>query len=61
MAISAKESNLEEDIEATLCSLEGGYLKCGDRHSLLYIEDGSYQVADGGYMEHRDRVVIDTR
>lgn len=41
MAISTKESNLEEDIEATLCSLEGDYLKCGDRHSLLYIEDGA--------------------
>ena len=47
--MDAKEKNLEEDIEAFLCSEEGGYLTCDDRHSLRYVEDGSYQVVDGGY------------
>ena len=49
MSVDAKEKNLEEDIEAFLCSEEGGYLTCDDRHSLRYVEDGSYQVVDGGY------------
>ena len=47
--MDAKEKNLEEDIEAFLCSEEGGYLTCDDRHSLRYVEDGSYQVVEGGY------------
>ncbi len=49
MSISAKEKNLEEDIEASLCSEEGGYFACDDKHSLRYVEDGTYQVVDGGY------------
>ena len=49
MVAQTKEKNLEEDIEAFLCSEEGGYLTCDDRHSLRYVEDGSYQVVDGGY------------
>ncbi len=49
MSISAKEKNLEEDIEASLCSEEGGYFACDDKHSLHYVEDGTYQVVDGGY------------
>ena len=49
MSVDAKEKNLEEDIEAFLCSEEGGYLTCDDRHSLRYVEDGSYQVVEGGY------------
>lgn len=57
MAEQTKEQNLEEDIEAFLCSTVGGFLKCDDKHSLLYVEDGSYLVVDGGYMEHRDRVL----
>lgn len=62
MGISAKERNLEEDIEAFLCSPDGGYLSSalpgsqdGDRHSLIYIEDGSYQLVDGGYTADRSR------
>lgn len=57
MAEQAKEKNLEEDIEAFLCSTVGGFLKCDDKHSLLYVEDGSYLVVDGGYMKHRDRAL----
>ena len=57
MTVEAKERNLEEDIEASLCSSAGGFLKCDDRHSLLYVEDGTYQMVGGGYMEHRDRAL----
>lgn len=57
MAEQTKEKNLEEDIEAFLCSTVGGFLKCDDKHSLLYVEDGSYLVVDGGYMKHRDRAL----
>lgn len=49
MAERTKEQNLEEAIEAFLCSTVGGFLKCDDKHSLLYVEDGSYLVVDGGY------------
>ena len=52
-----KERNLEEDIEAFLCSPEGGYLKCDDRHSFLTIGDGGYQMVNGGYMAHRERAL----
>lgn len=55
MPAQTKEKNLEEDIESFLCSPEGGFFKCDDRHSLLYVEDGTYQMVGGGYMEHRDR------
>lgn len=57
MPAQTKEKNLEEDIESFLCSPEGGFFKCDDRHSLLYVEDGTYQMVDGGYMEHRDRAL----
>lgn len=57
MPAQTKEKNLEEDIEAFLCSPAGGFLKCDDKHSLLYVEDGTYQMVDGGYMEHRDRAL----
>lgn len=57
MSAQAKEKNLEEDIESFLCSPEGGFLKCDDKHSLLYVEDGTYQMVGGGYMEHRDRAL----
>lgn len=57
MSAQTKEKNLEEDIEAFLCSPEGGFLKCDDKHSLLYVEDGTYQEVNGGYMEHRDRAL----
>ena len=57
MAAQTKEKNLEEDIESFLCSPEGGFFKCDDRHSLLYVEDGTYQMVGGGYMEHRDRAL----
>lgn len=57
MAAQTKEKNLEEDIEAFLCTPAGGYLKCDDKHSLLYVENGTYQMVDGGYMEHRDRAL----
>lgn len=57
MPAQTKEKNLEEDIESFLCSPEGGFFKCDDRHSLLYVEDGTYQMVGGGYMEHRDRVL----
>lgn len=57
MPAQTKEKNLEEDIESFLCSPEGGFLKCDDRHSLLYVEDGTYQMVGGGYMEHRDRAL----
>lgn len=57
MSAQTKEKNLEEDIEAFLCSLAGGFLKCDDKHSLLYVEDGTYQMVGGGYMEHRDRAL----
>lgn len=57
MPAQTKEKNLEEDIEAFLCSPAGGFLKCADKHSLLYVEDGTYQMVGGGYMEHRDRVL----
>ena len=49
MSIRTKEKNLEEDIEAFLCSEEGGYRECDDRHSLYYSEDGGYQSINGGY------------
>lgn len=42
MPAQTKEKNLEEDIEAFLCSPAGGFLKCADKHSLLYVEDGTY-------------------
>lgn len=57
MSAQTKEKNLEEDIESFLCSPEGGFLKCDDKHSLLYVEDGTYQMVGGGYMEHRDRAL----
>ena len=57
MVAQTKEKNLEEDIEAFLCSEEGGYLKCDDRHSLCYVEDGTYQMVDGGYMAYRSRAL----
>lgn len=57
MPAQTKEKNLEEDIEAFLCSPAGGFLKCADEHSLLYVEDGTYQMVGGGYMEHRDRAL----
>ena len=57
MVAQTKEKNLEEDIEAFLCSEEGGYLKCDDRHSLRYVEDGTYQMVDGGHMAHRSRAL----
>lgn len=49
MNTDIKERNLEEDIETFLCSPEGGYLKCDDKHSLLYAEDDSYAQIGGGY------------
>lgn len=57
MPAQTKEKNLEEDIEAFLCSPAGGFLKCADKHSLLYVEDGTYQMVGGCYMEHRDRAL----
>ena len=57
MPAQTKEKNLEKDIESFLCSPEGGFFKCDDRHSLLYVEDGTYQMVGGGYMEHRDRAL----
>lgn len=57
MPAQTKEKNLEEDIEAFLCSPAGGFLKCADKQSLLYVEDGTYQMVGGGYMEHRDRAL----
>lgn len=57
MPAQTKEKNLEEDIESFLCSPEGGFFKCDDRHSLLYVEDGTYHMVGGGYMEHRDRAL----
>ena len=57
MPAQTKEKNLEEDIEAFLCSPAGGFLKCDDKHSLLYVEDGTYQMVGGGYVEHRDRAL----
>ena len=57
MPAQTKEKNLEEDIESFLCSPAGGFLKCDDKHSLLYVEDGTYQMVGGGYMEHRDRAL----
>lgn len=57
MPAQTKEKNLEEDIESFLCSPEGGFFKCDDRRSLLYVEDGTYQMVGGGYMEHRDRAL----
>lgn len=57
MSAQTKEKNLEEDIESFLCSPEGGFLKCDDKHSLLYVEDGTYQMVGGGYVEHRDRAL----
>lgn len=57
MPAQTKEKNLEEDIESSLCSPSGGFLKCDDKHSLLYVEDGTYQMVGGGYMEHRDRAL----
>lgn len=57
MPAQTKEKNLEEDIESFLCSPEGGFFKCDDRHSLFYVEDGTYQMVGGGYMEHRDRAL----
>lgn len=55
MGIDTKEKHFEEDIEAYLASPEGGYLKCDDKHSLIFIEDlgdeegCSWQQVDGGY------------
>ena len=50
--IVTKEKNLEEDIESFLCSEAGGYYKSKDSQSLLYVEDGTYQVVDGhGYRD----------
>ena len=57
MSAQTKEKNLEQDIESFLCSPVGGFLKCDDKHSLLYVEDGTYQMVGGGYMEHRDRAL----
>lgn len=57
MTVQTREKNLEEDIESFLCSPAGGFLRCDDRHSLLYVEDGTYQMVGGGYMEHRDRAL----
>lgn len=57
MTVQTQEKNLEEDIESFLCSPAGGFLRCNDRHSLLYVEDGTYQMVAGGYMEHRDRAL----
>lgn len=57
MPAQTKEKNLEEDIESSLCSPAGGFLKCDDKHSFLYVENGTYQVVNGGYMEHRDRAL----
>lgn len=57
MGAQTKEKNLEEDIESFLCSSAGGFLKCDDKHSLLYVEAGTYQMVNGGYMEHRDRAL----
>lgn len=57
MPAQTKEKNLEEDIESFLCSPEGGFLKCDDKHSLLYVENGTYQMVGGGYVEHRDRAL----
>lgn len=57
MSAQTKEKNLEQDIESFLCSPEGGFFKCDDRHSLLYVEDGAYQMVGGGYVEHRDRAL----
>lgn len=57
MPAQTKEKNLEEDIESFLCSPTGAFLKCDDKHSLLYVEDGTYQMVGGGYMEHRDRAL----
>lgn len=57
MTGQTREKNLEEDIESFLCSPAGGFLRCDDRHSLLYVEDGTYQMVAGGYMEHRDRAL----
>lgn len=57
MTVQTREKNLEEDIESFLCSPAGGFLRCDDRHSLLYVEDGTYQMVAGGYMEHRDRAL----
>ena len=55
MGIDSKEKYFEEDVEAYLSSPEGGYLKCDDKHSLIFIEDlgdeegCSWQQVDGGY------------
>lgn len=49
MSVPTKERNLEEDIEAFLCSPEGGYLKSTDKQSLLHIDGENWQVVDGGY------------
>lgn len=57
MSAQTKEKNLEQDIESFLCSPAGGFLKCDDKHSLLYVEDGTYQMVGDGYMEHRDRAL----
>lgn len=57
MTVQTREKNLEEDIESFLCSPAGGFLRCDDRHSLLYVEDGTYQMVAGGYMEHRARAL----
>lgn len=57
MTVQTQEKNLEEDIESFLCSPAGGFLRCNDRHSLLYVEDGTYQMVAGGYTEHRDRAL----
>ena len=52
MPVETKEKHFEFDIEAYLCSEEGGYLKATDKQSFLYIEDGTYQMLDGhGYSD----------
>ena len=55
MSIRTKEKNLEEDIEAFLCSPEGGYLKTDDKTSLLRIDEYNCQEVNGGYMADRSR------
>ena len=40
----SQRKNLEEDIESFLCSESGKYYKSKDSQSLLYVEDGTYQV-----------------
>ncbi len=55
MAAQTKDKNLEEDIESSLCSPTGGFLVTTSTR--LYVENGTYQMVDGGYMAHRDRAL----